>query len=92
MAAMRRSRRGFLLAALGALVTQGLAVVTGVTGSSGTRLEIRALLEDRDQWNMYLLGLSALQNASQSDQSGYYQISGTSVCLLPGAIHATRQC
>jgi hypothetical protein len=40
------------------------------------RLEIRELERNKDQLNVYLLGLQRLQNTPQSDPLSYYQIAG----------------
>lgn len=65
------------MVALCSLVAQTTAVVLGTQSNGiGTRMEIRQLLRNHAQWNIYLLGLSAMQNASQSDESSYYTIAG----------------
>ena len=40
------------------------------------RLEIRELERNKDQFNVYLLGLQRLQNIPQDDKLSYYRISG----------------
>jgi hypothetical protein len=40
------------------------------------RLEIRELERNKDQLNVYLLGLQRLQNVAQDDKLSYYQIAG----------------
>lgn len=64
-----------ILAILSA-VCRTLAVVTGATGTNGTRLEIRKLVQSEAQWNMFILGLSAMQNVTQSNNDSYYTIGG----------------
>jgi hypothetical protein len=57
--------------------------VLGVRGlgvdTTQPRLEIRELERNRDQFNVYLLGLQRLQNISQDDSLSYYQIAGMSI-------------
>lgn len=51
--------------------------VAGITGpASHPRLEIRELERNKDQWNIYLLGLRKFQGVNQNDKLSYYQISG----------------
>jgi tyrosinase len=54
--------------------------VLGVRGlgidSIHPRLEIRELGRNKDQFNVYLLGLQRLQNIAQNDKFSYYQIAG----------------
>jgi hypothetical protein len=45
-------------------------------GSVHPRLEIRKLEQDKDQWNVFLLGLRRFQLMDQADLLSYYQISG----------------
>ena len=40
------------------------------------RLEIRELQQNKDQFNVYLLGLRRLQSVGQYDKFSYYQIAG----------------
>lgn len=40
------------------------------------RLEIRELAQDRDQWEVFLLGLHHMQEADATDPSSYYAIAG----------------
>jgi hypothetical protein len=40
------------------------------------RLEIRELERNKDQFNVYMLGLQRLQNIPQEDEFSYYQIAG----------------
>lgn len=68
--------------AIACAVTQTSAVVTGATGVNGTRLEIRTLERNSDQWNMFLLGLSAMQNTTQSNNESHYAISGMLALVL----------
>ena len=53
------------------LGVRGLGVVT-----THPRLEIRELERNKDQLNVYLLGLQRLQNMSQNDKLSYYQLAG----------------
>jgi hypothetical protein len=46
-------------------------------GTTHPRLEIRELERNKDQLNVYLLGLQRLQNMAQNDKLSYYQIAGT---------------
>ncbi|KAF2101936.1 Di-copper centre-containing protein [Rhizodiscina lignyota] len=68
---------GSLLAGL-LLLGQTLAVVTsGATGNGvQVRLEIADLINDKTSWNIYLLALQQMQQASQSDQLSWYQLAG----------------
>lgn len=53
--------------------------ITGVpTGQSSvsSRLEIRQLKKNADQWNLYLLGMERFMAKSKSDRLGYYQVAG----------------
>ncbi|PQE18684.1 hypothetical protein CJF30_00009685 [Rutstroemia sp. NJR-2017a BBW] len=55
--------------------------VTGVpyTGSNGSipvRQEIRVLEKDQTSWELYILGLSMMQNLPSSDIRSWYQIAG----------------
>ena len=51
--------------------------VTGIQGSGvQTRLEIRTLANNPDQFNIYLLALQKMQTDDQSDFLSYFQISG----------------
>jgi tyrosinase len=50
---------------------------TGVTeGAAAPRLEIRELMKNADQWNLYLLAMENFQAKDKSDPMSYYQISG----------------
>jgi hypothetical protein len=40
------------------------------------RLEIRELAQDRDQWEVFLLGLRHMQESNATDPSSYYAIAG----------------
>ena len=54
--------------------------VLGVRGlgidTTHPRLEIRELERNKDQFNVYLLGLQRLQNIPQDDKFSYYQVAG----------------
>ena len=58
----------------------GFFSVLGIAGLGNNtphpRLEIRELEKNKDQWNVYLLGLRRFQSAPQSDKLSYYQIAG----------------
>ncbi|OIW34914.1 Di-copper centre-containing protein [Coniochaeta ligniaria NRRL 30616] len=45
-------------------------------GDLPLRQEIRNLEQNRDQWTLYLLGLSMMQYTNQSDPLSWYQITG----------------
>lgn len=67
--------------------TYGPWVVRNLAQDDGDlplRQEIRILEKDTDQWTLYLLGLSMMQFANQSDPISWYQITGMgSPRLLP---------
>jgi len=51
--------------------------VAGVQGAGvASRLEIRQLQGNADQWNIFLLGLQRMQGMNQQDSLSYYQIAG----------------
>ena len=50
--------------------------ISGVSGTVGERKEIRTLFQNKDQWNLYLLGMERFQAKPHSDRLSYYQISG----------------
>ena len=57
--------------------TADIASLIFPSGSVPLRREIRDLQSNfPDQWNLYLLGLQALQNVDTSDMQSYYQIAG----------------
>lgn len=59
--------------------TFGPFVLRSLAGSDGElplRQEIRNLEQNRDQWTLYLLGLSMMQFTNQSDPLSWYQITG----------------
>lgn len=45
-------------------------------GSIPVRLEIRDLQKNADQWNLYLLGLTAFKNVDETSDLSYYGIAG----------------
>jgi tyrosinase len=45
-------------------------------GSVPIRLEIRDLQKNTDQWNLYLLGLTAFKNVDETSDLSYYGIAG----------------
>jgi tyrosinase len=50
--------------------------ITGVlTGGISQRLELRQLAANTDQFNIFMLGLQAMQAQSEDDFLSYYQIS-----------------
>ncbi|KAF1983552.1 Di-copper centre-containing protein [Aulographum hederae CBS 113979] len=69
--------RDSLLEAKRSLEKRASIPVTGAkSGGIQPRLEIRQLMRNADQWNMYLLGLDRMQKMPQNDQFSYYQIAG----------------
>lgn len=51
--------------------------ITGATGGVYPRLDIHTLLNKYpDQWNLYILAMTAFQAANQSDMFSYYQLAG----------------
>jgi tyrosinase len=52
----------------------------GTCNSNGrqsyARQEIRTLMRNADQWNLYLIGMERFQSKSKDDVLGYYQIAG----------------
>lgn len=52
--------------------------VTGLAGQSiQPRLEIRELQQQQpDQWNVYILGLTRMQQVDQSDFLSYFELAG----------------
>lgn len=71
-------------------------VVTGVA-SAGVhpRLELRAMQDDADLWNLYILGLRRFYDTDQDDKLSFYQISGerygVGVVSLNGSILITSR-
>lgn len=56
---------------------QNVIITTGVRGGPVmSRLEVRDLRQNADQWNIYLLGLSRMYSLNQRDPLSYYQIAG----------------
>jgi tyrosinase len=52
--------------------------VTGLAGQSiQPRLEIRELQQNADMWNVYLLGLTRLQQVDQNDFLSHFQLAGS---------------
>lgn len=45
------------------------------------RLEVRQLEQNPDQWNLYMLGLTAMQSVNQTDELSWYQIAGQLNCF-----------
>lgn len=57
--------------------SNGTFVVTGVAGAGvHPRLELRAMQDDADLWNLYILGLRRFYDTDQDDKLSFYQISG----------------
>ena len=54
----------------------GTFAITGASGSTQPRLEVRQLAANADQWNLYLLALNDYKWQDQSQLLSYYQISG----------------
>lgn len=50
-----------------------------VNGAIPERREIRQLQKNKDQWTLYILGLSLMQFLDQSEPLSFYQISGMMV-------------
>ena len=51
--------------------------ITGITAYGvQSRLEIRDLQNNVDQWNIFVLGLARFQQTNQSDITSYYSIAG----------------
>lgn len=40
------------------------------------RLEIRELAKNKDQWNIFLLGLKRMQETNYTDPTSYYALAG----------------
>jgi tyrosinase len=57
--------------------------ITGVTGTTGERKEIRDLFKNKDQWNLYLLGMERFMAKPHSDRLSYYQLAGM-LAAVPG--------
>jgi hypothetical protein len=62
------------------VTTSSVFPVLGVRGlgvdTIHPRLEIRELQRNKDQLNVYLLGLQRMQNMAQDDKLSYYQVAG----------------
>ncbi|KAF2129816.1 Di-copper centre-containing protein, partial [Dothidotthia symphoricarpi CBS 119687] len=57
--------------------TSGYTAITGVkTGATAPRLEIRKLMQNADQWNLYLLGMERFMAKDKSERLSYYQVVG----------------
>jgi tyrosinase len=55
--------------------------VTGLAGQPiQPRLELRELQQNADMWNIYLLGMTRMQQVDQGDFLSYFQLSGP--CVL----------
>ena len=59
-----------------------LGIVAFGDGTPHPRLEIRELQKNKDQWNVFLLGLHRFQSVDQNDRLSYFKIAGKSVFLL----------
>jgi len=53
-----------------------VAPLQKVDGTVPLRHEIRELEKNKDQWTLYILGLSMMQFVDQSEPLSYYQIAG----------------
>lgn len=56
--------------------SSSIAVLGATEGGVQNRLEVHALQQDTDSWNIYLLGLAKMQAMNASDPMSYYQIAG----------------
>ena len=55
--------------------------VDGVSGSGvQPRLEIRQLMQNANQFNIFILALQAMQQDNQSDFLSYFSIAGNALC------------
>lgn len=59
----------------GYFAIQGVHGGRGSDGSVPLRLEIRQLIQNTDQFNLYILALYRFQNTDQSDPLSFYQIA-----------------
>ncbi|GME24295.1 Tyrosinase [Neofusicoccum parvum] len=51
--------------------------ITGVADSNvQVRLEVRDLAKNEVQWNLFILGMSRLQNVSQEERTSWYSMAG----------------
>jgi tyrosinase len=48
-------------------------------GTPHPRLEIRDMEKNKDQWNVFLLGLHRFQSVDQNDELSYFKIAGESI-------------
>ena len=55
---------------------QNAGAVTGASGSTQPRLEIRQLEQNADQWNLFMLAMQDFQNTDHSQTLSWYQIAG----------------
>ncbi|KAF2815808.1 tyrosinase-domain-containing protein [Mytilinidion resinicola] len=59
------------------IAATGVPTTPDANGAVPIRREIRDLQANyKDQWNLYLLGLAAFQNVSETDLLSYYQLAG----------------
>jgi tyrosinase len=59
------------------IIVTGVPTTPGSDGSVPIRREIRDLQKNYpQQWDLFCLGLLALQSVDESDDLSYYQISG----------------
>jgi tyrosinase len=64
----------------GVFVTLGMGAFADRTPHP--RLEIRELEKNKDQWNVFLLGLSRFQSIDQNEKLSYFQVAGESICPI----------
>lgn len=50
--------------------------VTGAPGGVSPRLEINNLVNNVDQWNLYVLALARFQAQAQGNKLSYFQVAG----------------
>jgi len=65
-----------------------LGVVAFGDGTPHPRLEIRELEKDKDQWNVFMLGIRRFQNIDQNDKLSYFKVAGESILLYLQIKHA----
>ena len=69
----------------------GVQVAPYANVSLPSRLEIRELQKNADQWNLYLLGLERFQSTEQDEMLSWYQIAGASR-PSPSATFSAEDC
>ena len=58
-----------------ALTVDAKVILPSQCGDFSPRLEIRDLAQDKDQWNIFLLGLKHMQEANATDPTSYYALA-----------------